>query len=277
MLDLLRSELFRLSRRWMPRVLLLILAAVVVVFYLLLWTVLLADEGGTDAADLRDALRLAAVRDVGLTVVAQLGSVLLVILAASTIATEYSWGTIRTLLPRATSRTAPIVAKLIALLAFATVLAGLGFAVAVGASALVTTLEDLPGGVGPDFWPETIAALGRTVFTMLPYGALAFLVALWGRSSAAGISVGLVVLLLEGLVTTLLSALGDVLDWLPAVLLSENASAVLAASNTGTTEGFAPGDDLPDPWRAAAVLAAYTAAFVALAIWRFRGRDVTSG
>ena len=278
MADLLRSELFRMARRWMPRVLLIILAVVLVAFYLLLWSVLRTeDETGADATDLRDTLRLAAVRDAGLGITHELGSVLIVILAASTIATEYGWGTIRTLLPRATSRPALVAAKLLSLVVFAVVLVAFGFGVALGASGLVTAIEGLDSDLGSAFLLESAVALARTVFVMLPYAALAFVVALWGRSSAAGISVGLVVLLLEELVMALLDALSDAFDWLPGALLSENVNAVMSLNDTGTTDTFEPPSDLPDPWQAAGVLTLYTAVFVALAFWRFRRRDITAG
>jgi ABC-type transport system involved in multi-copper enzyme maturation permease subunit len=275
--DLLRSELFRLRHRWMPFVLVAILAAVIVVFYVLLWTVLQTEEAGSEAADLRASLRLAAIRDAGLSLAYQFGSVLLVILASSLIATEYGWGTIRTLLPRASSRTGFFAAKLLTIGVFAIVLMIGGFLASLGASALITTLEDLPRGFGPNVVSETALAIGRNIFAMLPYAALAFMVSLWGKSSAAGISVGLVVLLLEGLVSALFDALGDPFDRLPGALLGENASAIMALNNTGTTDSFAPPSGLPDPWQAAAILTAYIVLFLGLAFWRFRTRDVTSG
>jgi len=47
-----------------------------------------------------------------------------------------------------------------------------------------------------------------------------------------------------------------------------NASGLATRSTTGN-------ESLPNIWQAAAVLAAYTVVFVALAYWRFRTRDVT--
>ncbi len=276
MTDLLRSELFRLSRRLMPRVLLLILAAVVLLIYLLIW---LTSRNQTDIQAREDLryLGLSEVRQVGLGLAYQIGTVLVIILAASTVGAEYGWGTIRTLLPRATGRAPFLWAKILALVLFSALVVVLGFLVALGASAVVTAVEDLGGGLGANFVTGALASLGRTIFVMLPYLALAVLVAVWSRSSAAGISVGLVVLFLEGLVTSLLSLAGDAFDWVPRALLNDNVQAVLSA-NTEANEGpFAPSQDLPGAWQGAGVLALYTAIFVALAYWRFRSRDVTTG
>src|SRR4051794_2688627 len=105
MFPLLRSELFRLLRRWMPRILLAILIAIVGALYLLFWTVVkTGSDTSSDVRNLRDNLRLAAVRDTGLSLVFQVGAVDVIILTSSLIGTEFGWGTIRTLMPRARSR-----------------------------------------------------------------------------------------------------------------------------------------------------------------------------
>lgn len=91
---------------------------------------------------------------------------------------------------------------------------------------------------------------------MLPYAALAFLVALWGRSNAAGIGVGLAVYFLEDLI--LFRVAGDVLDWVPRALLSENVDALLAHNDV--RGGIALPLDLPSAWQAAGVLGLHIAA-----------------
>lgn len=281
MIPLLRSEIFRLTRRLMPRILLLILAAVVLAFYLIFWAVSRSAQTPAqqvEVAELREGLQLNAVRAAGLGLVQSVGAVLVVILAASAIATEFGWGTIRTLLPRGAGRTPFLTAKLVALLLFLAVVVLLGYLVALGASIFVTALEDLDTGLGGDFLPQTLAALGRTAYVMLPYLALTFLVALWTRSTAAGIGIGLSVLFLEGLFTSLITLGDSPLERLPAALLSRNVDAVMAPNSAGLGGTFAqPATDLPDPWRAAGVLALYIAAFIGLAYWVFRRRDITAG
>jgi len=279
MLPLLRSELFRLVHRWMPRVLLAILVAVVAILYLLFWTVVqTGTENSSEVRDLRENLRLAAVRDTGLSLVFQVGAVNVIILTSSLIGAEFGWGTIRTLLPRARSREALLSAKIITSLLFVVATVLIGTVIAFGASAFVTTVEDLPRGLGPDGVARSLAAIGRTMYVMVPYAALALAITTWTRSVAAGIGVGLSVLFLEGLILTILEAAGDVFDRVPGALISRKVQALLDANGAGLGRRFAgSGENYPPQWRAALVLALYSLVFVALAFQRFRSRDITTG
>ena len=279
LLPLLRAELFKLSRRTMPRILLLILVLGVLALYLVLWLATQAETAGADAQsveDLRDSLRVEEVRDSGLDLVRTLATILLVILGVTTITNEYSWGTIRTLLPRAGSRPAFLTAKLLLLLFAVVIAVVLGYAAALTASVVVSSAEGLGTDLGAGFLPHTLAALARTAFVMLPYVMLGFLVALWTRSTAAGIGIGLSVLFLEGLGVQVLNALGGRFARVPEVLLSENVAAVMRA-NRVAGGSLAEDTDLPSAWRGAVVLTAYIVAYVALAYRRFLTRDITSG
>jgi ABC-type transport system involved in multi-copper enzyme maturation permease subunit len=279
LLSLIRAEVFKLSRRAMPRILLLILVLGVIGLYGLLWVALetgsQADDPGTREAmeDLRELVSLDQIRESGTDLVVTLGSILAVILGASAISTEYTWGTIRTILPRAGSRAGFLTAKYLVLAGFVVLIMLVGFLAALLGSFIVSTAEDLGRDLGPDAAPGIAAALARGAFVTLPYVALAFLVAVQTRSTAAGISVGLVVLLGEGIVTELIALLPGALERVPGFLLSRNVTAVMDANAVG--EGSA--EPLPNIWRATAVLSAYTAAFVALAYRVFLTRDVTAG
>ncbi|HEY7034885.1 MAG TPA: ABC transporter permease subunit [Thermomicrobiales bacterium] len=279
MFPLLHSELFRLLRRWMPRILLAILIGIVAALYLLFWTVVkTGSDTSSDVRNLRDNLQLAAVRDTGLSLVFQVGAVDVIILTSSLIGTEFGWGTIRTLLPRARSRESLMAAKSVAALAFVVATVLVGTVVAFGASALVTSLENLPGGLGPDGAARTLLAVVRTTYAMVPYAALALLITTWTRSVAAGIGIGLSVLFLESLILTILGAAGDVFDRVPGALISRNVQTLLRANCDGLRTCFSGGNDAyPPQWRAALVLALYSAVFVALAFQRFRARDITTG
>lgn len=279
MTGVLRSEFFRLSRRMMPRILLGLLALTILGFYLLFWSILRTQPQGMNArdiADLRENLRLSSTTQAGLSLVQSIGTVLIVILAVSLVSSEYSWGTLRLMLPRTASREAFLGAKLLTLLLFITVMVLFGFVIALVSSALVTAIEGIDAGsldVG-----NALASLVRTGFVMLPYMALAFLLAVWSRSTALGIGVGLAVLFLEPVLAQVLAGVGGPLKNLPDALLGQNTAAVMRANSTSADAAFSnPTADLPSAWRAAAILAAYTVAFLGLAFWRFRTRDITSG
>lgn len=283
MTPLLRSEIFRLMKRAQPRILLLILAVIILALYLLFWTILRAQGESTSPQELQDrdeierSLTLRAVPETGTNLTQSFGTVMVVILAATIISNEYAWGTIRTLLPRAAGRAPLVTAKLIVATLFAALVVVGGFLVALVGSGAVSALEGLDTGLGGGFAGDTLASLARTGYVMLPYVALSFLTALWFRSTAAGITIGLSVLFLEGIVTALIDAAGGPLERVPDFLLGNNVSAIMRENAVVDGVFSADAGDLPNPWQGAAVLAVYTVVFVALSYWRFRTRDITSG
>jgi ABC-2 type transport system permease protein len=277
MLPLLHSELFRLVRRWMPRILLAVLILGVGTLYTIFWAVV-RTQTGDDVDDLRHNIRLASVRDTGMTLVTLFGTTSVVILTASLVGAEYGWGTIRTILPRARGRWSLLTAKLLTAVSFAALVVLLGTIVAIGASAIATVLEDLPGGLGSDGVIELLQAIGRTFFAMLPYLALTFLITIWSRSVAAGIGIGVSFIFLEELILALIGLAGDTFDRLPGALIGRNVNALLNANATGLESSFSgTTDPLPSVWQASAILTAYTLGFIALSYYLFRRRDITVG
>lgn len=278
MIPLLRSELFRLVKRPMPWIMLLIVAIGVLLLYGALWAVLESSASGADARELRDVLRIGATTELGLSLVTTLATILVVIIASSTIGAEYGWGTIRTLLPRASGRLALAAAKLVTIALFISVTIAFGYLASLGMSALVTSAAGLETEFGDGFLRHSLASVGRSIYVIVPYAALSFMVALWSRSNAAGISVGLAVYFLEDLVVALIGLAGDAVDWLPDLLISDNADKILALNNVAGVGDAGPGAaDVSDAWRASLTLAIWTVGFLAVALVIFRRRDVTSG
>lgn len=264
MLPLLRGELFKMAHRMMTRVLLLVVIAAPIAAYLLLGL-----TGESDTSNVVQDLRLSAVYDNGRFIIYQLVVVTAVILAASSIASEFTWGTIRTLLPRTAGRSSFLTAKLTAIVLFITVAVIFGFLAALAGSILVTELKDLDGSLGDEFASRLLVSMLKAGYVILPYAAMAFVVALWTRSSAAGIAVPIVVFYAEVLLTPAFTSI-DSLKWLPdALVYSANISSLLDSDTILSKE------DLPGHWQAASVLGAYLAGFVGLAYARFLTRDVT--
>lgn len=272
MLPLLRSELFRLQRRWMTKILLLVVFLGVAGVYAILWATYATQEG-EDAVDVGQDLALAAVPDIGLDITNFLASIVAVILAASVVGTEFGWGTIRALLPRARSRIGLLGAKLVALVLFDIVIVLGGFVAAFAISAVVANAEGLSTDLGSGFWGDAPRAIAINVFVLLPYTALAFCVAVITRSNAAGIAIGLAILLAEGIIVSILGALSDSFDWVGDVLFSNNMLAVL---NENNVDGGGS-SDLPGAGQAVAVLTVWIVVLVGVALTTFRRRDVTSG
>ncbi len=287
---LLRSELFRLRRRWMPWVLLLMVIAASLVIYLLVYFSVQAQlqairsgaspspAGGTAQFDQALAgLRPSQVTNLGLGVVDGLGSVLLIVLTASVFGNEFNWGTLRAVLALGTGRARFLAAKYVTLVLFAVVLTALGVLAAVAGSEIVSSMGSLDRAVPADYAGQLVAASARTIFTFIPYIALAALIAVWSKSAGAGIAIGLVVYFAEGIVTAVLVQFNKDFATIADFGLSRNVAAInrLSAA-TGTSAPPGPPAALPDAGHAVLVLVAWTAAFVAAALWRFRTRDVTS-
>ncbi|HEX5370946.1 MAG TPA: ABC transporter permease [Dehalococcoidia bacterium] len=265
MLSLFRSEMFKLRHRMMTRVLLVIVVAAPLAAY-----VLLGLTGNSDDGSIVQDLRLSSVHDNSSFIIYQLTVVAAVVLAASSIASEFAWGTIRTLVPRSAGRSPLLTAKLMTLLLFVAVSVVLGFMAALAGSLIVTTLRDLDSSLGPNFAGRLLVALVETSYVCLPYACMAFVVALWTRSSAAGIAVPIVAFYAEVLLTPAFTSI-DALKWLPdALIYSANVSALVGS------DAILDKSDLPGRLQAAGVLGAYAAVFVSLAYARFLTRDITS-
>jgi ABC-2 type transport system permease protein len=274
MLPLLRSELFRLRRRWMATVLLLIVVLGVAAVYTILWLVYANSSSRQEQIDLARDLGVRSVPDVGMDIANFLASIVTVIMAASIIGTEFGWGTIRALLPRARSRVALIAAKLVTLVLFDVLLVLAGFLTATIFSTVIANIEGLDTSLGSGFWGDAVQSLAINLFVLLPFSALAFFIAVLTRSNAAGIAIGLAILLAEGIIISILEALSDSLDWIGDLLFSNNMAAILDENNPG---GGGSGRDLPEPGQAIAVLIVWIVLLVGGSIWTFRRRDVTSG
>ena len=293
MLPLLRSEIFRLRRRWMPWILLLSVLVLAFVLYFIIYASVQAQiqalQNGTASstngppqteAQLREALqtlRPSQVMSFGLGIVSGLGSVLLIVLTASVFGNEFNWGTLRVILALGAGRERFLAAKYTALVLYATLLAIVGALAALAGSEIVSSIAALDRTLPADFATQLAVSIGRTVFTFLPYIGLAAFIAVWSKSGGAGIAIGLVVYFAEGLVMSLLVAFNKDYATIANFGLSRNVSAITRLSGPTAAAGPAGAAILPDPGQAALVLLAYTVVFVALALWRFRARDVTSG
>ncbi len=288
MFRLLRSEVYRLRRRFMPWVLLLLIVVAGVGFYVVVYASLQAQveamrsgaipsQPGAEEAmrETLEAMRPDRVQSFGVQIVSGLGSVMLIVFAASHVGTEFAWGTLRTLLAHGAGRTTFLGAKLLSTALFAALFMFVGIVAPILGSYVVQAIA--AGDTrGVDLGAVANSA-GRAYYTFLPYMALASLIALWARSAGAGIAAGLVVLLTEGLVAQLLVSLNTDYAKIVNYGLSRNTSALTRVVTT-TSATPEPGfSTLPDQGQAAIVLAIYTVVFLALAFWRLRTRDITLG
>ena len=127
----------------------------------------------------------------GLIVAHGFGGILLMILAASLIGSEYGWGTLRTVLTKGTGRWSLLTAKLL-------LLAGLSVGVLIVATASVAVSSAIALATLDASWVSSSAdwsglgiGFGKAIYGMLPYVALAVFAAVVTSSSGAAISISL--------------------------------------------------------------------------------------
>ena len=286
MTRLIGAELFKLRKRAMTRVLLLVLIGVMVLLYLLLLAVskvAIPDRGPGGIGDIENVLGLPLALPFALSILASFGSALAVILIASLVGNEYNWRTIRTILICSEGRLRLLGAKLIA----ASILVLIGMVVGVATGFAMSLITTAIGGYAFDFsfatggylWDQFLQ-FWRTFYVIMPYMLLAFLFAVVGRSAMPGIALGIGVYFLESVVTLFMGLAGGWIARVPDYLLAANVRAItsLADLPQGFGAGMGAGNtSIPTPSapHAFVILGVYSLAFIALAFYLFRKRDVT--
>jgi ABC-2 type transport system permease protein len=287
MLRLINAELFKLRKRAMTSILLFVLVGILIIIYLILLAVSnanlpipRADEGMPRIVNL---LGLPVAIPLAFMFLAGLGSILAVILVASSMGNEYNWRTIRTLLTSSESRFKLLCAKLIS----AILLILLGMVIGVVTGFIMSLITTAIGGYKFDFgfatgsymWDQFLQ-FWRTFYVMLPYIFLGFLLSIVGRSAMPGIALGIAILFFEPVITGLMNLAGGWISEIPAYLLGENVNAITALadlpSGFGGGFGFRAIGEMPSITHATIVLGVYSVVSLVLAFYLFRKRDVTS-
>jgi ABC-2 type transport system permease protein len=205
------------------------------------------------------------------------GGVLALMLGVLTAGSEYGWGTLKTLFTQGPGRLHVFAAKLIAVAATLAVFVLVAFALGAVSSWAIAAAE------GADVtWPSAwllVRGLAAGWLIFAAWGALGMLLAVLTRGTALATGIGILyAFVIEGLFSALANEV-SVLDRLVEFFVRANGYSLV------TVLGVSP-DDLGDqgpgsfsgPFvaggQATLVLLAYTAAFVAVAAWLLRRRDV---
>ena len=285
MTKLIAAELYKLRKRLMSRVLLYVLVGIIIVLYFLLLAVSkvsMPGHGPGEIADIQNLLGLPVAIPFALFIASSFGSVLAVILVASCIGSEYNWRTIRTILISSESRFKLLGAKLISTGIFILI----GMIIAVIAGFIMSLITTAIGGYAFDFgfmtggyiWDQ-FAQFWRTFFVLIPYSLIGFLLAIVGRSAMPGIALGIGVLFLESIITTFMTLAGGWVARVPDFLLAANVRAITSLADLPSGFDQMGGGDvitqLPGTTHAFVTLTIYSVAFLAIAFYVFRRRDVT--
>ena len=268
----------------MTSILLYIMVGILVILYLVLLAVskvnLPAGPGGHGEGNIQNLLGLPLAIPFAMTMLASFGTVLAVVLMASSIGNEYNWRTIRTVLISSESRAKLLVAKLVAAAVY--ILIGMVIGLAVGfVMSLITTAIgrykfDFSFATGQYFWDQFLQ-FWRTFFIMLPYVLMAFLFGIVGRSAMPGIAVGVGVFFLEPIISALMSLAGGWVSHIPDYLIRSNFSVIDSLNKLpgGIGGAFSGNGQTVSVTHAAVTLAIYIVVFIVIAFYLFRKRDVT--
>lgn len=267
MMNLLKSELYRVRKRpqaWMMIVMLII-------FQLALYAgLVIASFVQDDPSSAERNLQIGRLWEIGLIPTQIAASIMVVVFASSLIGNEYGWTTIRPLVARSRSRSALLSAKWVTVLIYTAVLIAAGVLSAVVGSVIGSTIAGVDSGLSAERVVDVLATIGRYGLGLLPYGALAFMLAVVTRSNTAGIVLGIAVQLLEDVVFALLGAIADVFDTIQKGGITWNANRLIL---------FGSDDDISvrDVTVSLGVLLIYLALFVLISFRVFNRRDITTG
>jgi len=293
MLNLIRAEWFKLTRRPLAWVLLAVFLALLVLLLATEFVVVALNDGllsegaraqllrGEQVAQFRLHLGFPGIFGAVLGHVNGVGGICAIALAAGAMGSEYGWGTLRTQLARQPNRGRYLIAKIIGLLLV--LLAGILIALAIGA-----LLALLFGVLAPATPAEPVSLLAlplgvlRSLYVLLPYvvGTIAFCIL--GRSLVAGAVGGFLFLAVDSGLGALsfLSGLGGLAGLLLSLIVQPNINTLIVLNSRSF--GLEPAvltrtmdlTTLPTSLHATLVIGAYSALFFATAYRSLRRRDI---
>ena len=214
----------------------------------------------------------------GIGVAHSIGAVLIMILAASALGTEYGWGTLRGTLTRGVSRWQFLMGKALSLL----FLSAGGFAVvaltvAVSSVIAASLVTDYVGGVADaGKWSTVAVMFGKAVYGLVPYALLALFLSVLTSSSSMGIAFSLAYYFSESI---LVQILGGLFEWFSDVtdyLLGPSVTSWMTEAGVRST-GEGAMFSLSDPssqMHAFFVIAAYIIILGVAALRLFQRRDI---
>jgi ABC-2 type transport system permease protein len=293
MLNLIRAEWFKITRRPLAWVL---LAVFLVLLLLLLGTefvvVGLNDglfSGGARAQLLREEqvrqfrlhLGFPGIFGAVLGHANGVGGICAIALAAGLFGSEYGWGTLRTQLARQPNRGRYLIAKLAGLLL--ALLAGVLLALLLGALLALLFGALLPdtGGTATSIFALPLGVL-RSLYVLLPYVLCTVACSILGRSVVAGAVGGFLFLLADAGLGALsfLAGLGGAIGFLLNLIVQTNINTLIVLNSQSF--GLDPAvvtrtmdlTTLPSPLQATLVIGVYSALFFLSAYRLLLRRDI---
>lgn len=205
------------------------------------------------------------------------GAPVFIIVGAMVTAGEYRWGVLQTLLARFSNRTAFLLGRWIALVAFAAIVTVLSIALSVVASVVIALMLDEPIAFPPfaEYIVEFLAA-GLMIVALATFG---FFLGVLTRNVMAAAVVGIAWTIgVETLVVGSLAGVLPLFETLRSGLLTINAgslSTAIAESTGLDVSGTFGATTAVDGGLAPVILGIWTVVALAASVFLFRRRDVS--
>jgi ABC-type transport system involved in multi-copper enzyme maturation permease subunit len=281
--QMVKIEQMKVFKRAIFRIELVLLALAVAALYIIAFVVLSGGSTGQmPPQSLEDSLTWPTGLTGALSVAAgpNLGGILMIVLVGALVAQEYTWSTLQLWLSRGVPRPVFLGAKFASLLvpAILLVLTALLVGGLISAVFSVHLLGELP--FDQVDWGQLAREALQICYSLLPYAALTFFLAVISRSTVVSIGGGLAyTLLFEGIFLQLIGSLGGILGDIGRYLPGGLARGLLATDAGITVEigdGSAAAMTYLEPGIAAIGIALYVLAFFSLSWLIFRRQDLTT-
>ncbi len=206
---------------------------------------------------------------------ASVGPLLIMVLAASVIGSEYGWGTLRNVLTRGTGRWQLLSAKLLLLLRLCSdvlIIIAL-FAVVSSFIAAVIPPNETGELADPGEWLDIVVEYLKIVYSLLPFIALSVFLTVLTSSTAVGIAVSIGYYLVEAILSPILN-LNDTLSNVTDYLLVASVNTWNATALVEVEVASVSGEQSSDALQAFLVILVYTAVLLAASFYIFMRRDI---
>jgi ABC-type transport system involved in multi-copper enzyme maturation permease subunit len=211
-----------------------------------------------------------------------LGGLLVIVLIGAATAQEYTWRTMHLWLSRGVPRPVLLGAKAVAFLLPVFLFVITPLILGGGLTAIFTLQIDKSLPISQINWWHLAMSVLRTAYTLLPYAALTFLLAIVTRSTAAAIGIGLAYsLLVESIASAVFPLLGGIMAKIVMYLPGSLAAGLLKLNETAMAGRLVSvGNETTlikylGPTPSAVGIALWTILFVSLAVWAFRRQDLS--
>ena len=311
MFKLINVEFYKLMRRWLPYILLLVLIALLALTKFGSYssyvnfksrnpeaqiqpgataitatstaTVTITVPGSpgqpfpggvrTEFFNLKPLVLPGAMDDV-LSAILSLGTLLIIILAAQVVGTEYTWGTLRQTLIKGVNRRKFLITKFLSLALV--IIAGVAIALIVGFLIGMLTTRLVEGGISWSFmtWGyigSLLASIGRMLLVLGIYLSLTVILCVLLRSAGTGLAVGLGIYFADSIISALAMSSSGVFKEILRFGIGYNVQQFTASFTPHNLQ-----EVIRPLWQSTGILSAWAVLFVLAAFYFLRRQDLTA-